>query len=34
MFNKRLYQTNQGHELNYHLNAAMDDPMSEHDSAN
>lgn len=49
MFNKKLYQTNQGHELkftsitkqifqsqdlNYHLNAAMDHPMSKHNSAN
>ena len=49
MFNKKLYQTKQGHELkftsitkqifqsqdlNYHLNAAMDHPMSKHNSVN
>ena len=49
MFNKKLYQTKQGHELkftsitkqifqsqdlNYHLNAAMDHPMSKHNSSN
>ena len=48
MFNKKLYQTNQGRELkftsitkqifqsqdpNYHLNDAMNDPMSEHNLA-